>query len=260
MSSISKYLLLFVIIVLLTASGAESQTKFKFSKPPKFTLTFALSYNYALGRAYGDVTGCSVMFDSASNGYVFNGSSYGMVQGGSFMTTGKLAVDKKRMFRFTSTLGYSLFYNTAAEGNYKNQWHFFSGSLGAEYNFAPKSRYRPYIGYELMYTLMLGSWQYESLDEFGEKSQVYLKFKPAHRFGMAFNSGVEYMIKKNIGVTFGGRIVWVNLAPKQNLSSSDPEKVYFNDAKYDNGLDIGFRKQIIYFQFVGGVSLFIKRK
>ena len=38
------------------------------------------------------------------------------------------------------------------------------------------------------------------------------------------------------------------------------DKVYINDAKYDNNIDIGFRKQIVYFQFVAGISMFIKRK
>lgn len=256
----TKFIISLILTFLFTYQTANAQKKFVFSKPPKFILTFSLSYNYALSRAFGDVTSCSVIFDSAANGYVFNGESYGMVQGGSFMTTGKLALDKKRMFRLTSTLGYSLFYNTAAEGNYKNQWHLFSGTLGAEYNFAPKSKYRPYIGYELMYTLMLGSWQYTVTYENGDQSEIYLKFKPAHRFGMAFNSGVEYKVTKKLGVTFGGRIVWVNLAPKLNRASDDPNKVYFNDAKDDNGIYIGFRKQIVYFQFVGGLSLFLHRK
>ena len=260
MHSFAKYIILFILSFHFLTGTAEAQKKFKISKPPKFTLTFALSYNYALSRAFGDVTSCSVLYDSATSGYVFNGQNYGMLSGGSFMTTGKLAVDKKRMFKLTMTLGYSLFYNTAFDNTFKNQWHLFNGTLGVEYNFAPKAKYRPYIGYELMYTLMLGSWQYEILEVTGYKSVMYLKFKPAHRFGMAFNSGVEYRITKKLGVTFGGRIVWVNVAPKLNNSSGDPAKVYFNDAKNDNGIDIGFRKQIVYFQFVGGLSLFLRRK
>ena len=176
------------------------------------------------------------------------------------MTTGKLAVGKRRQVRFISTLGYSLFYNSDIDFNNKSQWHLFSGTLGMEYNMAPKARYRPYIGFELMYTLMFGSWQYESTDALGDRTVNYYKFKPAHRFGLAFNSGVEYMIKKNIGVTFGGRVVWVNVAPKQVKSSSDSNKLYINDGKSDGNLNIGFRKQIVYFQFIGGVSLFLHRK
>jgi hypothetical protein len=259
MKSIKGVILLFLLF-LLTAGSADAQTKFKFSKPPKFTLTFALSYNYALSKAYGNLSSFSTMYDSAVNGYVFNGPSYGMLQGGSFMTTGKLAVGQRRQVRFTMTLGYSLFYNSDIDYSNKNQWHLISGSLGMEYNMAPKSRYRPYIGYELMYTLMLGSWQNETTDALGNRAVNYYKFKPAHRFGMAFNSGVEYMIKKNIGVTFGGRVVWVNVAPKQVQASSDASKLYINDGKSNGNLSVGFRKQIVYFQFIGGVSLFLHRK
>jgi hypothetical protein len=260
MKSLSRSLILFIILVLLVSGNSNAQKKYKFPKPPKFTLTFALSYNYALSKAFGNLSSFSSVYDSTANGYVFNGPSYGMLQGGSFMTIGKWGVGKKRQLRFTMTLGYSLFYNSDIDYNNKNQWHLFNGTLGMEYNMAPKSRYRPYIGYELMYTLMFGSWQFQTTDASGNREVNYYKFKPAHRFGLAFNAGVEYMIKRNIGVTFGGRLVWVNLAPKQNMASSDPYKLYINDAKSDRGIDIGFRKQIVYFQFIGGVSLFLHRK
>jgi len=260
MNSFTRILVMFFLSFLLAAGSSSAQTKFKFSKPPKYTLTFALSYNYALSKAFGDLSSYSSVYDSAAGGYLFNGPSYGMLQGGSFMTTGKLAVGRRRQVRFTASLGYSLFYNTNFDNTYKNQWHLFNGTLGMEYNMAPKARYRPYIGFEFMYTLMFGSWQYGVMDNTGDLSIIYAKFKPAHRFGLAFNSGVEYMIKKNIGVTFGGRVVWVNVAPKQDKASSDSNNLYISDGKSDGSVNVGFRKQIVYFQFIGGVSLFLHRK
>jgi hypothetical protein len=260
MNSYTKFIFLFLFASVLAVRCPLAQTKYVVSKPPKFTLTFALSYNYALSRAFGDLTNCTVLYDPLTEGRVFAGQNYGMLQGGSVMSIGKLAVDKRRKIRLTLNLGYSLFYNTALDNVYKNQWHLFSGAFGMEYNFAPKARYRPYIGYELMYTLMFGGWQYGITEASGTLAVYYRKFKPAHRFGMAFNSGVEYMINQRIGVTFGGRIVWANVVPKQNRISYDPNYLYINDAKSDNGVDIGFRKQIVYFQFVGGVSLFLQRK
>jgi hypothetical protein len=255
-----RFLIPIIIVSLFAVVSPQAQTKYKIPKPPKFTLTFALSYDYALSRAYGDITSCSVLYDPVAGSYIFTGQNYGMLQGGSVMANGKLAVDKKRMFRLTLNLGYSFFYNTAFDNVYKNQWHLFNGAFGMEYNFAPKSRYRPYIGYELMYTLMFGGWQYGASYMKAVVTEAYLKFNPESRFGMAFNSGVEYMINQKFGVTFGGRLVWVNVAPKQNRISYDPNYMYLNDAKYDNGVDIGFRKQIVYFQFVGGISLFLHRK
>ena len=255
MKSYTKIVFLFLFASIISVCWPLSQTKYTITKPPKLTLTFALSYNYALSRAYGDIRSSAVIFDTLTNGLVFTGKNYGMLQGGSVMANGKLAVDKRRKIRLTLNLGYSLFYNTAFDNIYKNQWHLFSGAFGMEYNFAPKARYRPYIGYELMYTLMFGGWQFGVTEKDGSLSVYYLKFRPAHRFGMAFNSGVEYMINKKIGVTFGGRIVWVNVAPKQNNISYELKKAYINDAMDDKGIT-GSRKQIVYFQFVGGLSLF----
>lgn len=260
MNSYTKSIFLLIIVFLFSVQCSESQTKYKISKPPKFTLTFALSYNYALSRAYGDIRNCTILYDTLTGGSIFAGQNYGMLSGGSVMANGKLAVDKRRRIRLTLSLGYSMFYNTALDNINKNQWHLFSGAFGMEYNFAPKAKYRPYIGYELMYTLMFGSWQYGITHEDGDVSEIYMKFKPAHRFGMAFNSGVEYMVNKKFGVTFGGRIVWTNVAPKQDKVSDDPYKAYTNDGKEDNGVNIGFRKQIVYFQFVAGISMFIHRK
>ncbi len=260
MNSNTKFYLLFVSAFLFLQLTAGAQTKYKISKPPKYTLTFSLSYNYALSKAYGNLRDCTVLYDSLTGGNLFAGQSYGMLQGGSVMANGKMAVDKRRRIKLTLNLGYSLFYNTAFDNIYKNQWHLFSGAFGIEYNFAPKAKYRPYIGYELMYTLMLGSWQYGITQPNGDVTEIFMKFKPAHRFGMAFNSGVEYMVNKKLGVSFGGRIVWVNVAPKQSLESTEPYKVYINDGASVNGIGTGFRKQIVYFQFVGGLSLFLHRK
>ncbi len=256
---VKRYFIYFITAFFVLTGSSYSQMKVK-TKAPKFTLTFAVGYNFAVSRAFGDVTSCSVMYDSLTGLNIFNGLNYGMLQGGSIMTTGKLAVDKKRRVRLTLTIGYSLFYNTAFDNIHKNQWHLFNSSFGIEYNFRPKAWYRPYIGYEIMYTLMFGSWQYGITQPDGDVKDIFLKFKPAHRFGMAINSGVEFKINKKMGMTLGYRAAWVNIFPKQTKGSSDPYKLYINDAKSDNGIDLGSRKQIAYIQLFAGVSMFIHRK
>jgi opacity protein-like surface antigen len=260
MSVTAKFSIILFAVIFLIAGECPAQVKKVKSKAPKWTLTFAVAYNYATSRAYGDVHSGSLLYDSTLKGYVFNSPNYGMQQGGSFLSTGKLAVDKKRRVRLTLTLGYSLFYNTSMDDDFKNQWHMFTGAFGIEYNFSPKSKFRPYIGYELMYTLMFGSWQFNVQSPGGSIAQDWVKFKPAHRFGMAVNSGVEFRLKKNVGLTLGYRAVWANIAPKLNKVSSTPDKAYINDSKDDNGIYNGFRKQIVYVQIVGGVSLYLRRK
>jgi opacity protein-like surface antigen len=260
MSVTAKFSLIIFAVLLLFTGDSLAQVKKVKSKAPKWTLTFAISYNYATSRAYGDVHSGSLLYDSTLNGYVFKSPNYGMLQGGSILSTGKLAVDRKRRVRLTLTLGYNLFYNASMDDDFKNQWHMFIGAFGIEYNFSPKSKFRPYIGYELMYTLMFGSWQLKVQNPNGTFFENYVKFKPAHRFGMAVNSGVEFRLKKNIGLTLGYRAVWANIAPKLNNASSTNDKAYINDSKDDKGIDIGFRKQIVYMQIVGGVSFYLRRK
>jgi hypothetical protein len=259
MISFKRYFILIAIVFFSFTITSLPQVKKIKSKAPKLTFTAAVSYNFALSKAYGDVTTCNMIFDSSLGGYIFGSTNYGMQQGGSIMTIFKLAVDKKRRIRLVSNLGYSLFYNTAFDNQHKNQWHIFNGSFGIEYNFRPKAKFRPYVGYELLYTLMFGGWQctsYNGLDVV----DIYVKFKPAHRLGMAINSGFEFKINKKIGLTLGYRAVWVNILLKQNKFSNDVEVAYLNDAKSDNGIEPGYRKQIAYLQLIGGVSFFIGRR
>lgn len=259
MISFNRYFILFALVFLTFTGNSFPQVKKFRSKAPKLTITAAVSYNLALSKAYGDVSGCSMTYDSSLGGYLFKGLNYGMQQGGSVMAIFKLAVDKKRKTRLVWNLGYTLFYNTAFDNVHKNQWHLFNGSFGIEYNVRPKAKFRPYIGYELVYTLMFGGWhctQYNGQ----EMTTVYVKFKPAHRFGMAFNSGFEYKINKRFGLTLGYRALWINAVPKQNKLSDAIDEAYINDAKSDNGIDNGSRKQIVYLQIIGGVSWFIGRR
>lgn len=261
MISFNRYIILFALVFLTFAANSFPQVKKIKSKSPKLTLTAAISYNMALSKAYGNVTAGTMIYDSTIGGYLFNGENYGMQQGGSVMTIFKLAVDKKRRTRLVWNLGYTLFYNTAFDNVHKNQWHLFSGSFGIEYNFRPKARFRPYMGFELVYTLMFGGWHNTLYNDEGKKiTTIYIKFKPAHRFGMAINSGFEYKINKRVGLTLGYRALWVNVIPKQNKFSNDIDVAYINDAKSDNGIDNGSRKQIVYLQLIGGVSWFIGRR
>ena len=107
MKSFSRFLILLLISILLVSGNSNAQKKYRFPKPPKFTLTFALSYNYALSKAFGNLSSFSSVYDSTANGYVFNAPSYGMLQGGGFLATGKWGVGKKRQVRHMfASLGY----------------------------------------------------------------------------------------------------------------------------------------------------------
>lgn len=247
-----------LIVSLFFLSGISiSQVKI-LKKAPKFVLTIGINYDYAMSRAYGSVTDFSALYDSTLGGEYFNGQSLGMQHGGGLMVIGKLAVGKKRRARFNVNAGYNLFYNTSNVSNTKTMWHIFNGSLGFEYNFAPKSRFQPYIGGELLYTLMFGRWQTD-ITYSGNISNVSIKFKPSSRFGAALNAGMEYRVNKRTGLLLGYRVVWANIAPKQNKLNADAYNAYINDSQLNNNINIGFTRQIVYLQIIGGVSIYLKR-
>ncbi|MCI0448473.1 MAG: hypothetical protein L0Y79_01655 [Chlorobi bacterium] len=258
MKTRTGFLLSFIIVFSLINTASYSQIKIK-KKAPKFILTAALNYDYALSKSYGSVTDYSQVFDSSLAGAYFNGISYGMQQGGGIMVISKLAVGKKRKVRFNANIGYNLFYNTASGGELRTRWHVFNGSLGIEYNFAPKSKFQAFFGFEALYTLMFGEWQTDLMLPNNTTTNVYIKFKPASRFGLALNSGMEYRINKRTGLLLGYRAVWANIAPKQNKLNPAEYEAYINDSKLNNGIEVGFSKQIVYLQVIGGVSFYLKR-
>lgn len=250
-------LLTLTFLLFFIFSFSYSQVKKVPVKPPKFTLSFALSYNYAAARAYGSVYGFSVKYDSSTRGYFFNGQNYGMLQGGGIMNIGKLALDKKRRLRATYNIGYNLFYNYSQDNsNINTKWHLFNGALGLEYSFSPKSKFKSYVGFEFLYTLLFGSWNTDYTDSTGATKNIYVKFNTAHRLGAALNSGIEFKIKKRTGLLLGYRLIWANILPKQNKFSSSVTDAYINDSKNDNGVDIGFSKQIVYLQLIAGVNIY----
>ena len=73
MNNYSKSLFLFLFASIFAVSYPQAQTKTVISKPPKFTLTFALSYNYALSRAFGDLTSCTILYDPITQSRIFTG-------------------------------------------------------------------------------------------------------------------------------------------------------------------------------------------
>ncbi|MGH2575859.1 MAG: hypothetical protein ACRDFC_09195 [Ignavibacteria bacterium] len=257
MKNFTKIIILLTLISVSFPDISFSQVKKTPRKAPKFTLSVALNYNYAMSKAYGDVTGFSAIYDSTKGGYIFNANNYGMQQGGGIQAVGKLALGKKRRVKLTLNLGYNLFINSASSGVYETQWHLFSTSAGIEYNFSPKSRFRSFIGYELVYTIMFGSWT-TNFNTTTAVSNYKVKFNAAHRFGMAVNSGIEFRLTRRTGLLLGYRAVWANIMPKQNNVSSTPYlcECYINDSKDDNGININFRKQVVYLQVLAGVSVY----
>ncbi|MCI0450397.1 MAG: hypothetical protein L0Y79_11555 [Chlorobi bacterium] len=259
------FLKLFLIVALVffllseTASQQKSKIKTTSRKVPKYSISFMGGFGYVLGSANGDGRGFTSQYN-LPGGNLFISDNLGMQQGYGIMTVGKVAIDKKKKTRITGTLGYNLFYNSEDRGRNRTKWHIFNLGAGVEYHFTPKQRQRLFVGYELDYTLTFGAWQSDILYPDGYLSNIYTKFSPASRLGMAATAGMEFRLSRKMDLIVEIRGVWANLFPRNNSYTSQPYDTYINDSKSNSGIELMSRKDIIYMQVVTGITLPLKYK
>lgn len=256
---------LFLILVLFFA-GSNSifaqQNKIKISrKAPKISISFLGGFSYVLSKANGDASGFKAVYNSnLSGGNIFTANDLGMQQGYGALVTGKYALGKKRKLRVTGSLGYNLFYNKFDSKRNRTMWNIFNIGPGIEYNFDPKQKERLYVGYELNYSLMFGAWQSDIVYPDGFKSNIYTKFKPSSRLGMAITAGMEFRVTRKMNMVVALRGVWSNLFPKNNYESSQAYETYMNDSGNSNNIQLSGRKDILFMQIVTGISLPVSYK
>jgi hypothetical protein len=258
-----RYIRLFSALVLVffllaeTSGQQKSKIKTSIKRVPKYSISFMGGFGYVLGSANGDGRGFTSQYN-IPGGNLFVSDNLGMQQGYGVMTVGKVAIDKKKKTRITGTIGYNLFYNSEDRGRNRTKWHILNLGAGVEYNFTPKQRQTLYVGYELDYTLTFGAWQSDILYPDGYLSNIYTKFSPASRLGMAATAGMEFRLSKKMDLVVAIRGVWANLFPRNNSYTSEPYTTYINDSKSNGGIELNNRKDIIYMQVVTGITLPIK--
>lgn len=256
--------IIIVILVMGMHGGAFSQNqnpvkKFSSRKAPKISISFLGGFNYVFSRANGDGSGFKASYDPAG-GNVFVAENLGMQQGYGVMTIGKFAVDKKRKLRVTGNLGYSLFYNTFDTKRNRTIWNIINIGSGIEYNFSPKQKEKLFVGCEANYSILFGAWQSDITYPDNSVSNIYTKFKPASRFGVAVTTGMEIKINRKIDLVFALRGVWSNIFPKQNYESTEPYLTYINDSQNKNGIELKGSKDIVFMQILTGITLPISYK
>jgi outer membrane protein W len=227
-------------------------------KPPKYVITLSLSYNYAFSGS-SDVLTFSQDYDPVQNKAAFSSTNYAMSQGFGIFTQGKMATDKKRKFRLTGSLSYNHFYNTRDNGLNRTRWQFFNVGAGVDYSFKPRSQNRPFVGAELLYTLIWGAWQSNVTFPDNSTSNVYTKFNTAHRLGLALMAGMEFKTSRNTAVLLALRGVWANVLPKNSNYNDKSYSSYINDGERQLGSISTNTKQIIFIQLMAGVNFQIRK-
>jgi outer membrane protein W len=224
-------------------------------KPPKVTLQ--LSFNYNIGH-----------FDLAANENTYfrksdfvNGSNFGTRYGYGASLTGKFALHKAGNVRLNVTAAYNRFQSNfviseSPEG--KVSYNVLSGALGIENNFSPDKKIKPYVGLDIITSLISGdaTLATDSID-------FSLKIKNSVRFGVSFNLGFEYAFNNNVGFNIGYKITHANIIGKQSKASTNPAETYLNDEKLPSGsepITYAGWKQFVYSSFYLGVNIYFKMK
>lgn len=252
MKKLKNFLLISFLIFLVADFSSYSQIKKKTHKLSKYSLSVSLGYNFVVGSANGNVYGLNIQ-ESGYSSNAFSSSNLGMQQGGGLAVTGKMSMNKLRNFRLTGIIGYDHFYNTEDKGRNRTRWHIFSLYPGVEFNNG-----KVYASIGGGYSLIYGAWQSDVRFPDNTISNIYVKFKPAHRVGAYVGTGVEFKMNKKMNFTVGLKGVWANLFPKNNKPSSSGYEVYINDSANDNGIEIGGTKEIIYLQLNTGITFSLK--
>ncbi|HRJ85785.1 MAG TPA: hypothetical protein PK753_08940, partial [Ignavibacteria bacterium] len=215
-----------------------------------------LSFNYNIGH-----------LDLAANENTsFNkndfiaGSNFGTRYGFGAALTGKIALHKEGNVRLNVTAGYNRFMSNfviseSPEG--KVSYNVFSGGIGIENNFTPAKKFKPYIGFELVASMIGGNAVLAT-----DSTDFNLKIKNSVRFGATFNMGFEYAFNNKVGLNLGYKITHANIIGKQSKISSVITETTLNDDKVTSGevVPYGGWKQFLYSSFYAGINFYFGMK
>jgi len=224
-------------------------------KPP--TVTLQLSFNYDIGH----------MDMAANDNTLFreedfiNGRNFGTRYGYGVSLTGKIALHKEGNVRLNVMTAYRRFQSNfviseSPEG--KVAYNVFGWALGVENNFSPAKRVKPYIGFDIVTSLIYGNAVLTT-----DSTDFNLKIRNSVRFGVSFNLGFEYAFSDKVGLNLGYKITHANIVGKKSQASSNPAETYLNDEKVlSSSAPIPFAgwKQFVYSSFYAGMNFYFGMK
>lgn len=272
--SIRKIYILLFLIFSVSMSFSQNDTKtitskdtsYKFLATSKIinmlkagkapVVTLQLSFNYNIGH-----------LDLAANENTsfrkddfVAGANFGTRYGYGVLLIGKIALHKEGNVRLNITAGYNRFLSNfviseSPEG--KVNYNVFSGALGIENNFTPQKKFKPYIGFDIV-TSMIGGNAVLSTDS----TDFNLKIKNSIRFGVTFNLGFEYALNNKVGVNLGYKLTHANIIGKESKVSSSLSEIYLNDDKVTSAEFISYAgwKQFLYSSFYAGFNFYFGLK
>jgi len=223
-------------------------------KAPRVSLQ--LSFNYNIGH-----------LDLAGNeNTVFrkdeftSGGNFGTRYGYGISLTGKIALHKDGNVRLNVTTAFNRMQSNfviseSPEG--KVHYNVLQGGIGIENNFTPAKKFKPYVGFELLTSMISGEALLTT-----DTTDFTVKIKNSVRFGLIINFGFEYAFNDKVGMNLGYRITHANLIGKDAKASTDPSETTLNDDKVPVNVIVpyGGWKQFMYSTFYAGINFYFGMK
>ncbi|MBN8584928.1 MAG: hypothetical protein J0M37_07505 [Ignavibacteria bacterium] len=205
---------------------------------PVLTLQFSLDYDFGVFELSANDNG-----DLNKDQFIY-GKNFGVRHGFGGNITAKYPLHKAGNLRLTSSLMYNRFTSKFNKvfADQKEQdfvkYDVYSFGVGIEDNFNPGLKLRAFAGIGLIGSVISGNAKIT--DTLGSRE---LSINPAFRLGLNIYSGFEFLLSKNVGLSFGLKFTHANLWLKQSSSSDNPLELNLNDQKVNNGqLYSGYRQ------------------
>ncbi len=205
---------------------------------PALTVQFTVDYDYGVFELSANDNG-----DLNADQFI-TGKNFGVRHGFGANFSAKYPLHKSGNLRLYSTLMYnrftSKFNKVLVEIKEQDfvKYDVYSLAIGIEDNFNPGLKIRAFTGLGIVSSVISGNARISSNESVSE-----FNINPALRPGLNIYSGFEYLLSKNLGLSFGLKFTHANLWLKQSKASDNPGEINLNDQKvYNDQLYSGYRQ------------------
>ena len=193
-----------------------------------------------------------------------NGRNFGTRYGFGFNLTGKFALHKQGNMRLTAGISYNRFQSnyivTSTDG--RISYNVYSPFIGIEDNFTPDRRFKPYIGFEIIPSIINGHANFDTTNILTPNVPVNvdLTIRSAFRLGFAVNFGFEYAFSDYFGWNLGMKLTHANVIGRQSKDAPSSNEIYLNDDKITPRIPYSGWKQFFFSSFFTGINFYIDMK
>lgn len=239
-----------------SSDSSENKThdyiKLTIRNAPVLTMQFGVDYDYGVYELSANDNG------DLNQEQFITGKNFGVRHGFGANITAKFPLHKAGNLRLTSALMYnrftSKFNKLFAEQKEQDfvKYDVYSLSFGLEDNFNPGLKLRAFAGIGIVGSIISGKAQITD-----DRGSNEYSINPAFRIGLNIYSGFEYLLSKNIGLSFGLKFTHANLWLKESKLSDTPGEIELNDQKVSNGQPYSGYRQFAWGSFGVGFNYYL---